>query len=76
VAWSGAGLSVPRRLLSRRAVRLAVRRLVAEPGFAARAREIQSWSEIHDGGAAAADLVEEAARKRNEPALAGSSQSS
>src|SRR5262249_44781235 len=30
VAWSGTGLSVPRRLLSRRAIRLATRRLLAE----------------------------------------------
>jgi UDP:flavonoid glycosyltransferase YjiC (YdhE family) len=62
VAWSGAGLSVPRRLLSRRAVRLALRRLLGEESFAARAGEIAAWSETHDGGAAAADLVEQAAR--------------
>src|SRR5689334_14345354 len=40
VAWSGTGLSVPRRLLSRRAVRLAVRRLLGEKSFAVRAREL------------------------------------
>jgi len=63
VAWSGAGLSVPRRLLSRRAVRLAVRRLLDEVRFGARAMEIAAWAEAHDGAAAAADLVEGAARK-------------
>ncbi len=62
VAWSGAGLSVPRRLLSPRSIRLATRRLLGEERFAARAREIAAWSEAHDGAAAAADLVEEAAR--------------
>jgi UDP:flavonoid glycosyltransferase YjiC (YdhE family) len=62
VAWSRAGLSVPRRLLSRRAVRLAVRRLLGEESFDARAGEIAAWSETHDGAAAAADLVEQAAR--------------
>jgi UDP:flavonoid glycosyltransferase YjiC (YdhE family) len=62
VAWSGAGLSVPRRLLSQRAVRLAVRRLLGEERFRARAREIATWSEAHNGAAAAAELVEEAAR--------------
>jgi len=62
VAWSAAGLSVPRRLLSRRAVMLAVRRLLGEQRFRARAREIAAWSEAHDGPAAAADLVENAAR--------------
>ena len=71
VAWSGAGLSVPRRLLSRRAVTLAVRRLLGDPRFRDRAVEIAAWSQAHDGAAAAADLVEEAARdatSRREPA--------
>src|SRR5215211_25672 len=40
VAWSGAGLSVPHRLLSQRAVRLAVRRLLSDQRFRARAQEI------------------------------------
>jgi UDP:flavonoid glycosyltransferase YjiC (YdhE family) len=62
VAWSGSGLSVPRRLLSPRAIRLATQRLLGEPRFAARAREIAAWSETHDGAVAAADLVEDAAR--------------
>jgi UDP:flavonoid glycosyltransferase YjiC (YdhE family) len=62
VAWSGAGLSVPRRLLSPRSIRLATRRLLGEPGFTARTREIATWSEAHDGAVAAADLVEDAAR--------------
>jgi UDP:flavonoid glycosyltransferase YjiC (YdhE family) len=62
VAWSGAGLSVPRRLLSPRSIRLATRRLLVDPGFTARAEEIAAWSEAQDGAAAAADLVEGAAR--------------
>jgi UDP:flavonoid glycosyltransferase YjiC (YdhE family) len=62
VAWSGAGLSVPRRLLSIRSIRLATRRLLGEPRFAARSDEIATWSEAHDGAAAAAGLVEQAAR--------------
>jgi UDP:flavonoid glycosyltransferase YjiC (YdhE family) len=62
VAWSGAGLSVPRRLLSPRSIRLATRRLLGEARFTDLAREIAAWSESHDGAAAAADLVEEAAR--------------
>ena len=61
VAWSGTGLSLPRRLLSRRGVRLAVRRLLGEERFRERAREVAAWSEGHDGAAAAADLVEDAA---------------
>jgi UDP:flavonoid glycosyltransferase YjiC (YdhE family) len=71
VAWSGTGLSVPRRLLSRRAIRLATRRLLREPRFAARAREVAAWSETNDGAAAAADLVEEAAQTATSSAPAG-----
>jgi UDP:flavonoid glycosyltransferase YjiC (YdhE family) len=62
VAWSGAGLSVPRRLLSPRAIRLATRRLLGEPRFAARSREIAAWSEANDGAVTAAELVEHAAQ--------------
>jgi UDP:flavonoid glycosyltransferase YjiC (YdhE family) len=62
VAWSGAGLSVPRRLLSPRSIRLATRRLLVEERFGARAREIAAWSEAHNGAAAAANLVEKAAK--------------
>src|SRR5262245_66507886 len=71
VAWSGTGLSVPRRLLSRRAVRLATRRLLGEPQFRGRALAVAEWSEAHDGAVAAAELVEQAARdatSRREPA--------
>src|SRR3954452_7486501 len=64
VAWSGTGLSVPRRLLSRSSIRLATRRLLGEPRFAARAEEIASWSESHDGAGSAANLVEKAAGDR------------
>jgi UDP:flavonoid glycosyltransferase YjiC (YdhE family) len=60
VAWSGAGLSVPRRLLSHRAMRLAVRRLLGEERFRASALEIAAWSDSHNGAAAAAELVEAA----------------
>jgi UDP:flavonoid glycosyltransferase YjiC (YdhE family) len=64
VAWSGAGLSIPRRLLSRQAIRLAARELLAERRFRERAREIARWSAENDGARAAADLVEEAALKK------------
>jgi UDP:flavonoid glycosyltransferase YjiC (YdhE family) len=61
VAWSGTGLSLPRRLLSRRGVQLAVRRLLGEERFRERAREVAAWSAENDGAVAAADLVEDAA---------------
>jgi UDP:flavonoid glycosyltransferase YjiC (YdhE family) len=61
VAWSGTGLSLPRRLLSRRGIRLAVRRLLGEEGFRAKACEVAEWSARNDGSIAAANLVEDAA---------------
>ena len=62
VAWSGAGLSLPRRLLSPRGVRLATRRILGDGAYTARAQELAAWSAAHDGAARAADLVEEEAR--------------
>jgi len=76
VAWSGAGLYVPRRLMSPRSIGLATRRLLAEPGFTIRAEEIATWSAAHDGAAAAAELVENTARdatSRLSPARVSSS---
>jgi MGT family glycosyltransferase len=61
VGWSGAGLSLPRRLISPRGVRLAARRILGDPSYRAKAREIQAWSQENDGGTRAAELVEEAA---------------
>lgn len=60
VAWAGAGLSLPRRLLSRHGLRLAARRILGEDRYAARARQIAAWSARNDGAARAADLVERA----------------
>jgi MGT family glycosyltransferase len=62
VAWSGAGLSLPRRFLSPRGVRLAVRRLITDGNYRERAGEIAAWSAENDGAANAAELVEETAR--------------
>jgi UDP:flavonoid glycosyltransferase YjiC (YdhE family) len=61
VRWAGAGVSLPRRLQTPRGVRLALRRLLAEPAYAARARELRDWAERHDGAACAADELERVA---------------
>jgi MGT family glycosyltransferase len=63
VAWSGTGLSLPRRLLSRRGIRVATRRLLADESYRARAEELAAWAAENDGATRAAELVEEAARK-------------
>jgi UDP:flavonoid glycosyltransferase YjiC (YdhE family) len=60
--WTGCGVSLPRRLITPRGVRLAVRRLLSEPGYARRAAELRAWDERHDGGELAARAVEGLAR--------------
>ena len=45
IRWAGVGVSLPRRFHTARGVRLAVRRLLADPGYAQRARELGAWSE-------------------------------
>lgn len=63
VCWSGAGAMVPRRMVGRGPIRWAVRRLVSDPRFAARARAIAGWSRDNDGAARGADLIEDYARR-------------
>jgi UDP:flavonoid glycosyltransferase YjiC (YdhE family) len=62
--WAGAGLSLPRRFLSPRTLRLMVRRVLEEPAFGARAREIAAWGRQNNGPATAAALVERYAASR------------
>lgn len=58
VAWAGAGVSLPRRLVTPRGVRLAVRKLLADERYARRAGEIGAWSAEHDGPETAARELE------------------
>ena len=58
VNWAGAGVSLPRRLVTPRGVRLAVERLLSRPGYAERARELRDWAAEHDGAERAARAVE------------------
>ncbi|HEX6116101.1 MAG TPA: nucleotide disphospho-sugar-binding domain-containing protein [Solirubrobacterales bacterium] len=60
VAWAGAGLMLPQRLLGRGALRAAVRRLLGDPRPGRRAEAIAAWARTHDGAAAGAELVERA----------------
>lgn len=73
IDWSGAGLSLPWRLCRPAPLRWAVRRLLAEPSFAAKAGEIAAWGREHDGARRGAELVERlAARHTDElPSAAG-----
>jgi UDP:flavonoid glycosyltransferase YjiC (YdhE family) len=58
VAWAGVGVMVPRPLLAPGPLRWAVREVVSEPGFAARAQAIAAWGREHDGATRGAELVE------------------
>jgi UDP:flavonoid glycosyltransferase YjiC (YdhE family) len=58
LAWSGCGVSLPRRLVTPRGVRLAVRKLLADPAHAERARGLAEWSRRHDGGVEASAALE------------------
>jgi MGT family glycosyltransferase len=60
--WAGVGVRLPWRLLSPATLRLAVRRALARPSLAARARELAASAGVSDGAERAADLVEELAR--------------
>lgn len=64
VSWAGAGLSLPWRLCRPTPLRWAVRRILAEPSFAARAGELAVWAEEHDGAERGAELVERLAHRR------------
>lgn len=64
VAWAGAGLSLPWRLCRPAPLRWATRRLLHEPGFAAKAEEIAAWSRENNGAARGAELVERLALKK------------
>jgi UDP:flavonoid glycosyltransferase YjiC (YdhE family) len=65
--WAGAGLTLPHALVRPRTVRLAVRRLLGDERFAARAREIGAWVAAHDGATRGAELVESYAGTGDRP---------
>ena len=56
--WAGAGVRIPQRLLGPRSVRVGVERILADRSIADRAREMAGWAAAHDGGRAAAELLE------------------
>ena len=58
IRWAGLGVSLPRRFHTPRGVKLAVRRLLANPDYAKRASEVRAWCAAHDGAVAAAAEIE------------------
>jgi UDP:flavonoid glycosyltransferase YjiC (YdhE family) len=65
VAWAGAGLMLPWRLVRSATLRTAARRILGSPSFRARAAEIASWGTHPDGAERAADLAEYLAEARS-----------
>jgi MGT family glycosyltransferase len=61
LAWAGCGVSLPRRLITPRGIRLAVRKMLAEAAHTERAADLRDWAERRDGGELAAEAVEELA---------------
>jgi UDP:flavonoid glycosyltransferase YjiC (YdhE family) len=58
VEWAGVGVRLPRRMVGRRAIALAVGRALARPRLRARARELRDWTAANDGAQRAADRIE------------------
>jgi UDP:flavonoid glycosyltransferase YjiC (YdhE family) len=71
IRWAGAGVSLPRRFTTPVGVRLAVRRVLSEPGYRRRAEELRDWAARNDGAATAADAVEEFAESHKNAQRAG-----
>lgn len=68
VAWSGVGLDLRTGRPRPKAVRRAVRRVLDEPAFATRARELAAECARHDAAVEAATLIEQLAARQ--PGLA------
>ena len=58
VAWTGAGVSLPRRLATARGIRLATRTVLADPAYARRAANLADWAQRFDGREIAANELE------------------
>jgi MGT family glycosyltransferase len=72
LAWSGAGVRLPRRFVSARPIRRAVERVVSDEEIRARARGFAEWSTTNDPGAHGARLVEmlaSSSKRASAPAL-------
>jgi UDP:flavonoid glycosyltransferase YjiC (YdhE family) len=58
VDWAGAGVRIPRRLMSASSVSLAVRRALDDDAMRRRAQAMAAWLAEHDPGERAAELIE------------------
>jgi UDP:flavonoid glycosyltransferase YjiC (YdhE family) len=61
VAWAGAGLMLPWRLLGSGPLRWAMRRTLGDPSFGERATEVAAWAQENDGSEHGVTLAEKLA---------------
>ena len=71
VAWAGAGVSLPRRLVTERGIRLAVRRLLGEPGYASGRGDLRRWAHEHDGAALRRTRSSDSLRRKSSCRVSG-----
>ena len=67
VDWAGLGSRLPRRLVTPRGVKLAVRKALGSPSIRARVADVAAWCAANDGAERAADLVEGLGREQARP---------
>jgi UDP:flavonoid glycosyltransferase YjiC (YdhE family) len=65
--WSGAGVRLPHRFITPRALRRALERILEDDSLQTRARELAAWAAQHDPPSAAAQLVEQLIERRRTP---------
>ena len=59
VAWANVGVRLARRLVTARGIRLAVEKVLADPGYSERAHALADWARKHDGRVVASEALEE-----------------
>jgi MGT family glycosyltransferase len=65
LAWAGAGLRIPRRLISARPIRCAVEGVINDETIRERVRSLAAWSQTHNPGTHASELIEGLTSARN-----------
>jgi UDP:flavonoid glycosyltransferase YjiC (YdhE family) len=58
IAWAGVGVPLPRRLVTSRGVRVAVRRVLSSGDYTERAQALGEWYRRHGGETVAAETLE------------------
>lgn len=62
VRWAGVGVAVPNRFISPSTIAAAVEKILANPSYSSRAKELATWSAKHDAAQTAAARIIELAR--------------